>query len=117
MIHLLDNAAKASPSGGVVSARILRQERSVRLEVKDGGTGISPEFAPHIFRRFARADSSSTRKQGGLGLGLAISKAIVEQHSGLIGFEKLEQGGSVFFVELPLEDKTEFPLEELADLI
>ena len=117
MIHLLSNAAKASPIGGDVSARIVRQPCSVRLEVRDGGPGISNEFAAHIFRRFARADTSNTREHGGLGLGLAISKAIVERHGGLIGFEQLQEGGSLFFVELPLEGGEEVRLEDLADLI
>ena len=130
LIHLLDNAAKASSVGGLVTARLMRRDQSVRLEVVDGGQGVPAEFEAHIFRRFARADTSSTRENGGLGLGLAISRAIVERHGGLIGYLRLEpgreQGGSVFFVELPLAGEARAllegvqegtPLENLADLL
>ena len=118
MIHLLDNAAKASSAGNLVIARLVREDRTVRLEVIDGGMGIPSEFEPYIFRRFATADTSNTREHGGLGLGLAISRVIVERHGGVIGYRRHEEGGSVFFVQLPLEVAgQDIMLGELADLI
>ncbi len=101
MTNLLSNAAKFSPRDGTVEIAVRRGEAGrVRISVKDHGKGISPEFQPLVFERFAQADSSSTRQKGGTGLGLSISKAIVERHGGRIGFAS-EPGETTFTFELP----------------
>ena len=101
MGNLLSNAAKFSPQGASVSIRVVRHTGALRVAVTDAGPGIPKEFRSRVFQRFAQADSSSTRKKGGTGLGLNISKAIVERHEGRIGFETIEGGGTTFFFDLP----------------
>jgi PAS domain S-box-containing protein len=101
MTNLLSNAAKFSPRDGMVEIAVRRGEAGrLLISVTDHGKGISPEFQPRVFERFAQADSSSTRQKGGTGLGLSISKAIVERHGGRIGFES-EPGTTTFTFELP----------------
>jgi signal transduction histidine kinase len=101
MTNLLSNAAKFSPRDGAVEIAVRRGEAGrLRISVTDHGKGISPEFQPRVFERFAQADSSSTRQKGGTGLGLSISKALVERHGGRIGFES-EPGTTTFTFELP----------------
>ena len=118
LIHLLDNAVKASNAGSLVVARVSREGRTALLEVIDGGVGVPSKFRPHIFRRFARADTSNTREHGGLGLGLAMSRIIAEMHGGAIGYRQREEGGSTFFLQFPLEAAgQEIMLGDLADLI
>ncbi len=100
-MHLLSNAIKFSPQGESVEMHLLELTSSIRLEVWDCGPGISEAFAARIFERFSQEDNSDTRAQGGLGLGLAFSRAIVERHGGVIGYQVRSGGGSIFFVELP----------------
>jgi hypothetical protein len=101
--NLLSNAVKFTPAGGRVSIRLRRAEGNARVEVTDSGKGISPQFLPHVFERFRQADATPQRLQGGLGLGLAISRQLVEMHGGAIRADSPGEGlGSVFTVELPL---------------
>jgi CheY-like chemotaxis protein len=101
--NLLSNAIKFTPPGGLVEVRLERLENKALLIVSDTGQGIDPEFLPHIFDRFRQADSSSKRRQGGLGLGLAIIKHIVELHNGAIyAYSRGEGQGSDFMITLPL---------------
>ena len=80
--NLLSNAIKFTPAGGQIWLRTCRRANDVVLEVVDSGQGIAPEFLPHIFDRFRQADGSTTRRHGGLGLGLAIVRHIAELHHG-----------------------------------
>ncbi|MEO7160206.1 MAG: ATP-binding protein, partial [Polaromonas sp.] len=101
LTNLLSNAVKFSPTEGVVEVKVLRVAQGVRIEVVDQGPGIAEEFRSRIFRKFSQADSSDTRPKGGSGLGLNISKAIVDQMGGQIGFLSEPGAGATFFLELP----------------
>jgi CheY-like chemotaxis protein len=101
--NILSNAVKFTPDGGsiAISCR-LRGDRIV-ITVRDTGIGIDQEFLPFIFDRFRQADSRSTRRHGGLGLGLAIARHLVAQHGGTIGAESEGPGrGTAFHIELPV---------------
>ena len=101
--NLLSNAVKFTPSDGVVSLSIERKGSAVRMIVRDTGSGIAPEHLPFIFERFRQVDSSTTRKHGGLGLGLAIVRHLVELHGGSVWAESPGIGhGATFTVELPV---------------
>ena len=101
--NLLSNAIKFTPDDGHIEVHTCRRENSVVLEVVDSGQGIAPEFLPHIFDRFRQADGSSTRRHGGLGLGLAIVRHIVELHHGTIEAWSSGDGqGARFVVTLPV---------------
>ena len=103
MLNLLGNAAKFTPEGGRIEVRLDRHDRAARLTVSDTGQGIDPAMLPHIFETFQQADSSSTRRQGGLGLGLAIVRRLVALHGGRV--EAASAGrdlGAAFTVYLPL---------------
>ena len=102
MSNLLSNAAKFSPPGGQVDVTLSAQAGQCRVEVRDYGKGISPEFAPHVFAKFSQADASATRSRYGSGLGLYISRAIIEQMGGVIGFDSPVGQGATFFITLPL---------------
>jgi PAS domain S-box-containing protein len=103
--NLLSNAIKFTPRGGQVVARLRPAGDHVELVVQDDGMGIKPEFLPHVFERFRQADSSSTRPHGGLGLGLAIVRHLVELHGGSVGVTSEGEGkGATFTVRLPLRD-------------
>lgn len=114
--NLLSNAAKFSPAGGKVSVEVARTGERIRVEVKDHGSGIPDEFKEHIFQKFAQADSSDARKNGGSGLGLSIAKAMVEQMGGSIGFDSRPNILTVFFIELPILQDTAVPISGLAEL-
>jgi signal transduction histidine kinase/ActR/RegA family two-component response regulator len=99
--NLLQNAIKFTPAGGRVELRLERDDKQARIVVSDTGKGIKPEFLPHIFDRFSQSDMSQTRRHGGLGLGLALVKQLVELHGGTI--EAASAGaGATFTVTLPL---------------
>jgi signal transduction histidine kinase len=103
VLNLLTNAVKFTPHGGRVEVRLDRTDSHVWIRVSDTGQGISPEFLPHVFDRFRQADNAATRASGGLGLGLAIVRHLVELHGGTIGAESRGEGrGATFTVELPL---------------
>jgi len=101
--NLLANAVKFTPEGGRVEVRLARAGSTAHITIIDSGSGISPEFLPFIFERFRQADTTSTRKQKGLGLGLAIARQIVQLHGGTIEAASAGEGrGSTFTVKLPL---------------
>ncbi len=101
--NLLSNAVKFTPSGGTVSIRLRRVESQAEIIVADTGPGISPDFLPYVFDRFRQADSTSTRHHGGLGLGLAIARHLIEIHGGLIEAKSGSPGaGATFIVKLPV---------------
>ncbi len=100
--NLLANAIKFTPAGGRVEVRLRRLPDLVRLEVRDDGVGIDPEFLPHVFERFRQADSSPTRAHGGLGIGLAIVRNLVEAHGGSVSASSPGRNqGATFVVDLP----------------
>jgi signal transduction histidine kinase/ActR/RegA family two-component response regulator len=100
--NLLTNAIKFTPSAGLVSVRGGVEGDEVVLTVQDAGAGIDPEFLPHVFDRFRQADASSTRRVGGLGLGLSIVRHLVEMHGGSVeAFSEGPGRGSTFTVRLP----------------
>jgi PAS domain S-box-containing protein len=101
--NLLSNAVKFTPAGGRVQVLLQRVNSHVEITVADTGQGIAREFIPHLFTRFAQAETSAARRHGGLGLGLAIAKSIVEMHGGRITATSPGVGeGSTFVVALPL---------------
>jgi signal transduction histidine kinase len=101
--NLISNAIKFTPDGGCIAIAVRQASGAAELQVRDTGIGIEPSFAPHVFDRFRQADASMTREQGGLGLGLAITRHLVELHGGTIALESAGRGfGSCFTVRLPL---------------
>lgn len=110
--NLLSNAIKFTPMGGCVEVELSVQNQHenqnftpswIQIQVRDTGIGISPEFIPYVFDRFRQADSSSTRNHGGLGLGLAIVRHLVELHGGTVAVDSPGVGqGACFTVNLPL---------------
>lgn len=101
--NLLSNAIKFTPRGGEVRVALERASGHLRLSVADTGEGIEPHFLDHIFYRFAQADGSITRRYGGLGLGLAIVRELVDLHGGTVCAASPGKGmGATFVVELPL---------------
>ncbi len=101
LINLLSNAIKFSPRGSTVTAGVRRLGDRIRFEVIDRGAGIPDHFKPHVFERFARADASDARRQGGAGLGLSICKMLVERHLGTMAFAATPGGGATFWFDLP----------------
>jgi signal transduction histidine kinase/ActR/RegA family two-component response regulator len=100
--NLVANAIKFTPAGGRVSVELARTERRVLLTVRDTGIGIAPEFLPHVFERFRQADSSTTRTESGVGLGLAIVRHLVQLHGGSIRANSDGPGrGAAFVAEFP----------------
>lgn len=103
MWNLLSNAVKFTPAGGEVEVRLECVGTDAQITVKDTGQGISAEFLPFVFERFSQADGTSTRKFGGLGLGLAIVRHLVEMHGGTVKVESTGiKQGATFTVCLPL---------------
>jgi PAS domain S-box-containing protein len=108
--NLLSNAVKFTPQGGRVELSLTRVDPHLRLTVRDTGKGIAREFLPEVFDRFRQADSSSTRRHGGLGLGLALVKHLTELHGGTIRAESEGEGlGATFTVDLPLRAVLSMP--------
>jgi len=101
--NLLSNAVKFSPQGGKVLLRLEQLEDQAQITISDTGRGIHPNFLPHVFDYFRQADGATTRKFGGLGLGLAIVRHLVELHGGTVKAESPGEGlGATFRVRLPL---------------
>jgi CheY-like chemotaxis protein/anti-sigma regulatory factor (Ser/Thr protein kinase) len=101
--NLLSNAVKFTSQGGRVEARLERVDPYICITVSDTGKGISPDFLPYVFDRFRQADASSARRYGGLGLGLALVKYLVELHGGTIEAASEGEGqGATFIVTLPV---------------
>jgi PAS domain S-box-containing protein len=101
--NLLSNAVKFTPAEGSVQVGARADANGVVITIRDSGAGIDPEFLPFVFERFRQADTRTTRHHGGLGLGLAIARHIVEQHGGIIAVHSDGPGaGSTFEVRLPV---------------
>jgi signal transduction histidine kinase len=113
--NLLSNAIKFTPKGGEVTMTISRQDSMAKIEVTDTGEGISTDLLPHVFDRFRQADSSSTRRHGGLGLGLAIVRHITELHGGRVSVTSAGPGlGSTFIVLLPVRTPNSAAINNMA---
>lgn len=101
--NLLSNALKFTPRGGRVQVRLQRVNSHVEISVSDTGLGIRPDFLPYVFERFRQAESPATRKTGGLGLGLAIVRHLIEMHGGTVDASSEGEGkGATFRATLPL---------------
>lgn len=102
MWNLLSNAIKFTPTGGQVQICLKQVDAQVEITVSDTGLGINPDFLPYVFDRFRQHDSTTTRRFGGLGLGLAIVRQLVELHGGTVTVASLGVGqGTTFTIELP----------------
>jgi CheY-like chemotaxis protein/two-component sensor histidine kinase len=100
--NLLTNAVKFTPAGGHVQVRLEQADSGVQISVCDSGKGIDPKFLPDVFDRFRQADQTSTRRHGGLGLGLSIVRQLVTLHGGSVEAQSEGEGrGSTFIVRLP----------------
>ncbi len=101
--NLISNAIKFTPRGGKVQVVLERVNSHIEISVADTGIGIDPRFIPHVFERFRQGDASTTRKFGGLGLGLSIVKSLVEMHGGTVRAQSPgENQGTTFAVRLPV---------------
>ncbi|MGZ5610960.1 MAG: hybrid sensor histidine kinase/response regulator [Methylobacter sp.] len=101
--NLLNNAAKYTHEGGKITLKVMQEAGDLVTTVQDNGSGITPEILPHIFDLFTQADSSLARSQGGLGLGLTLTRRLVEMHGGTVCASSAgEQQGSEFVMRLPL---------------
>ena len=110
--NLLSNALKFTPVGGTVNLDLRCDHQNAILTIRDTGQGISAEFLPHIWERFRQADASSTRRYGGLGVGLALVRQLVEAHGGTASAHSAGAGsGTTFCVQLPLSSQGEEALE------
>ncbi|WP_143467699.1 GAF domain-containing protein [Leptolyngbya ohadii] len=121
--NLLSNAVKFTPSGGQVNIQLECFDSSAQITVSDTGQGIAPDFLPYVFDYFRQADGATTRKFGGLGLGLAIVRHLVELHGGTVRADSLGEGqGATFTIRLPLmpspsqADREERPPQPSLDL-
>ncbi|MEG4352708.1 ATP-binding protein [Microcoleus sp. LAD1_D3] len=113
--NLLSNAVKFTPMGGQIEITLEQIGSEAQIQVSDTGTGISPDFLPHVFEYFRQADSTTTRKFGGLGLGLAIVRQLVELHGGTVAVDSPGEGqGAIFTVRLPLRRESATPKDEAA---
>jgi CheY-like chemotaxis protein len=102
--NLLSNAIKFTPAGGRVQVVFSSSNGVARVSIADSGEGIPPEFLPYVFERFSQADASSRKRHGGLGIGLAIARYLVELHGGTVEAQSAGEGlGAVFSVCLPLK--------------
>ncbi|MFO0575198.1 MAG: HAMP domain-containing sensor histidine kinase [Polyangia bacterium] len=115
--HLLVNAIKYGPEGGTITVALTCEEGRIHCEVRDEGRGVPAAFRSRLFQRFSQADSSTQRSSQGTGLGLFLSRHIVEAHGGRIGYDAGSSGGSRFFFTLPVAPETEraAPRSELSD--
>ncbi|NEQ38137.1 MAG: GAF domain-containing protein [Okeania sp. SIO3I5] len=103
LFNLLSNGIKFTPSGGTVTLKVMRDQNTAIFQVEDTGIGISQEQKPLLFKKFKQLDSPYSRQQGGTGLGLALTKQLVELHNGIIQVESTVNVGSIFTVKLPAQ--------------
>ncbi len=113
MTNLLSNAIRYSHKGGVVTIKTTVNNDHVRITVNNFGSIIPKSFREKIFGKFSQADSSNTREKGGTGLGLNITKSMVEKHGGQISYDSDEQNGTNFYITLPLASRHHAPEKEL----
>jgi signal transduction histidine kinase len=112
--NLVSNAIKFTPSGGTVTVELSEDERWVELRVRDTGVGIEPEFIPHVFERFRQEDGARTGSHDGLGLGLAITRHLVQLHGGTVAAESGGPGtGALFVVRFPIVPQTAGRMESV----
>jgi len=102
-INILENAIRYTPNDGNISVSAFKKEDNALVAISDTGIGIPPEHLPHIFERFYRVDKARSRAEGGVGLGLAIAKYIVESHDGKIELESQVGKGTTFTISIPLK--------------
>jgi PAS domain S-box-containing protein len=115
--NLLSNAVKFTDEGGRINVQLTQMAHQVQLQIIDTGKGINPAFLPHVFDYFRQEDGSTTRRFGGLGLGLAIARQIVELHGGIIWVESAGEGyGSTFALQLPGLDAVGASIEAASTL-
>jgi PAS domain S-box-containing protein len=102
--NLLSNAIKFTPKGGAITVKMMRVASQIQVQITDTGQGIEPSFLPYVFERFRQADASSTRTYGGLGIGLALVRHLMEAHGGTVRAESAGEGlGSTFSVVFPIK--------------
>ena len=109
LTNLLTNAAKYTIDGGQISISVRQEADQAMVCVQDSGIGITPEFLPHIFDLFTQAERTSERSQGGLGIGLALVKRLVEMHDGKVGVSSVLGTGSIFVVSLSVDQPAALP--------
>lgn len=102
IVNLMSNALRYTPEGGSVEVRVARDRRNVLISVSDTGIGIAKEDIPRVFSRFWRSEASREREAGGLGVGLALTKEIVDRHNGTISVDSEEGVGTTFTLHLPI---------------
>jgi PAS domain S-box-containing protein len=102
LVNLLSNAVKFSPAGGTVTVRVVPGSLTAEFQVEDRGRGVPPAYREAIFERYRQVEASDSRRKGGVGLGLAICKSIVEQHGGSIGVRDTMDAGSTFWFRIAL---------------
>lgn len=102
LANLISNAVKHSPAGGTIDVHVTRTDQSIRVNITDKGDGIPEEFRRDIFEKFAQANWTATNRKGGSGLGLNISRAIIQHHGGVLAFDTEVGVGSTFYFELPI---------------
>ena len=105
--NLLSNAVKFTPAGGQITVELSQVGTNAQIQVRDTGKGINPQFLPYVFEHFRQEDGATTRKFGGLGLGLAIARQIVEMHGGHVAVESDGDGqGATFTVQIPIASRS-----------
>jgi PAS domain S-box-containing protein len=103
--NLLNNASKYTDEGGKIALKMIQEADDLVITVQDNGSGITPEILPHIFEVFIQADSSLARSQGGLGVGLTLTRRLIEMHGGTVSASSAgDQQGSEFVIRLPLSN-------------
>ena len=112
--NLLNNAVKFTPVSGTVTIRLGCEHGRARIMVEDTGPGVEPQFLPHVFEMFRQADGSSSRPHGGMGIGLALVKQLIELHGGSVAAASTLGEGARFTIELPTTGEKEDPAEYLS---
>jgi two-component system CheB/CheR fusion protein len=107
--NLLNNAVKFTPVGGTVTIRLGSESGRARIVVEDTGPGVDPQFLPHVFEMFRQADASSSRPHGGMGIGLALVKQLIELHGGSVAAASTLGRGATFTIELPATAEKDEP--------
>ncbi len=116
--NLLSNAVKFTPASGQITIALTHTETDAQIQVLDTGKGINPDFLPYVFEHFRQEDGATTRKFGGLGLGLAIARQIVELHGGTVAVDSPGEGqGATFTVQLPLVSVSSQPLSRAVNSV